>query len=88
MRTPSRTPTTLAVGFLALDAVLLAYAGVAWGRPMLVAAGGACILGAVLVVAGWRRYRRMLAELDAARHDMKEEVASIRELLQGHHLNN
>jgi hypothetical protein len=42
----------------------------------------------VLVVAGWRRYRRTLAELDAARHDMKEEVASIRELLHGHHLNN
>jgi hypothetical protein len=88
MRTPSRTPTTLAVGFLALDAVLLAYAGITWGRPILVAAGGVCILGVVLVVAGWRRYRRMLAELDAARHDMREEVASIRELLQGHHLNN
>jgi hypothetical protein len=85
---PSRTPTTLAVGFLALDAVLLMYAGITWGRPILVVAGALCVLGVVLVIAGWRRYRRTLAELDAARHDMKQEVDSIRELLQGHHLNN
>lgn len=88
MRTPSRTPTTLAVGFLSLDAVLLTYAGITWGRPILVVAGCLCVLGVVLVIAGWRRYRRTLADLDAARHDMKHEVDSIRELLQGHHLNN
>ena len=88
MRPPSRAPTTLAVGFLSLDALLLAYAGLTWGRPLLVAAGGACVFGVGLVMAGWRRYRRTLTELDAARRDMKQEVASIRELLQGHHLNN
>lgn len=88
MRPPSRTPTTLAVGFLSLGALLLGYAGLTWGRPLLVAVGGVCVLGVVLVVVGWRRYQRTLAELDAARRDMKQEVASIRELLQGHHLNN
>lgn len=88
MRAPNRTPTTLAVGFLSLDAVLLAYAGITWGRPVLVVAGGVCVLGVGLVVAGWRRYRRTVADLDAARHEIKEEVDSIRELLQGHHLNN
>ena len=88
MKTPNRTPTTLAVGFLALDALLLTYAGITWGRPLLLVAGGGCLLGMVLVIAGWRRYRRTLAELDAARHDMKQEVDSIRQLLQGHHLNN
>ena len=88
MRRPSRTPTTLAVGFLSLDALLLGYAGVAWGRPLLVAAGAACALGVALVIAGWRRYRRTLAELEAARRDIKNEVASIRDLLHGHHLNN
>jgi hypothetical protein len=87
MRPPSRTPTTLAVGVLSLDALLLAYAGLTWGRPLLVAAGGMCVLGVALVVAGWHRYRSTLAELDAARRDMKQEVASIRELLQGRHLN-
>jgi hypothetical protein len=88
MKSPSRTPTTLAVGFLSLDALLLAYAGLSWGRPPLVAASGACVLGVVLVIAGWRRYRRTLADLDEHRREMKQEVASIRELLQGHHLNN
>ena len=88
MRRPSRTPTTLAVGFLSLDALLLGYAGDAWGRPLLVVAGAACALGVALVIAGWRRYRRTLAELEAARRDIKNEVASIRDLLHGHHLNN
>jgi hypothetical protein len=88
MKTPSRTPTTLAVGFLSLDALLFAYAGIVWGRPLLLVAAGVCALGVALVIAGWRRYRRTLAELDAARHDMKHEVDSIRELLQGHHLHN
>jgi hypothetical protein len=46
------------------------------------------MVGIVLVVSGWRRYRRTLTELDAARRDMKDEVASLRELLQDHHLNN
>ncbi len=85
---PSRTPTTLAVGFLSLDALLLGYAGFTGGRPLLVVAGAACGLGAVLVIAAWRRYRRTLAELEDARRDIKREVASIRDLLQGHHLNN
>jgi hypothetical protein len=46
------------------------------------------MVGVVLVIAGWRRYRRTLTELEAARRDMKQEVASLRDLLQGHHLNN
>ena len=85
---PSRTLTTLAVGFLALDALLLLYGGLAWRRPALVIAGAVCALGAVLVVVSWRRYRRTLAELDVARDEMRREVESIRALLQGHHFNN
>jgi hypothetical protein len=33
------------------------------------------------VVIGWFRYRRAMAELDAARQDMKREVESLRDLL-------
>ena len=82
-RPPSRVPTTFAVGFLALDALLLVYGGLALGRPSLVVAGAACSLGAGLVVWGWRRYRRAMAELDQARQDMRAELDSIRELLHG-----
>ncbi|MBI1967853.1 MAG: hypothetical protein HYS40_07670 [Gemmatimonadetes bacterium] len=85
---PSRTLTTIAVGFLSLDALLLVYGGVAVHRLWLVAAGGACALAVVLVLAGWRRYRRTLAELDVARREMKQDVESIRELLHHHHLHN
>jgi hypothetical protein len=88
MRQPSRTPTTLAVGFLSLDALLLLYAGVAWRRPLLAAAGCVCAVAGALVVAAWRRYRRMLQELDAANRDVQREIASIRELLQNQHLHN
>jgi len=88
MKPPSRTLTTFAVGFLALDAVLLMYGGIAWSRPPLIVAGGACALGCVLVVLSWRRYRRTLVELDTARREIRREVESIRELLQSHHLDN
>ena len=53
-----------------------------------VVSAGACALGSVLVVLGWRRYRRTLAELDAARREIRREVESIRELLHSHRLDN
>lgn len=85
---PSRALTTLAVGFLLLDALLLAYGGLALGRPLLVVWGGVCLIAAVLVVLGWRRYLRILSDIDRARREMKAEVESIRELLHGKHLSN
>jgi len=88
MKPPSRTLTTAAVGFLSLDALLLGYAAIASRRPLLALGGGACALAAALVVLAWRRYRRTLLELDAARREMRREVESIRELLGRHHLNN
>ena len=85
---PSRTLTTVAVGFLLLDAVLLSLAGVMFDRPLLLVPAGVCAGAAALVVLGWRRYRRTLAELEEARRDMKREVESLRELLHDHHLHN
>lgn len=84
----SRTLTTFTVGFLLLDGVLLAYSGFALGRRMLVFWGGVCLLAAALVVVGWRRYRRAMADLEQARQEMQAEAESIRELLQGKHLDN
>jgi hypothetical protein len=55
---------------------------------MLAAGGGVCALGAVLVVIGWRRYRRTLAELDAASRELSDDARAIRELLRSRHLNN
>ena len=88
MRTPSRALTTIAVGVLLLDAALLAVAGVTLDRWPLLVGGGICAVLALLVAIGWRRYRRVLGEIEAARREMRHEVESIRDLLHRHHLNN
>jgi hypothetical protein len=82
MTTPTftRAVTVFAVGFLALDAVLFALVSrFLWA--------GVCAAAAVLVVLGWRRYRRAMAELADARREMKREVESIRKLLHTHRQN-
>jgi len=76
----TRAVTVFAIGFLALDAVLFALVSrFLWA--------GVCAVAAVLVVVGWRRYRRAMAELADARKEMKREVESIRDLLHTHRQN-
>ena len=76
----TRAVTVFAVGFLALDAALFALVGrFLWA--------GVCAAAAMLVVLGWRRYRRAMAELADARKEMKREVESIRALLHTHRQN-
>ena len=70
----TRAVTIFAVGFLALDAVLFAIVNrFVWAAV--------CAGAALLVVVAWRRYRRAMADLAAARKEMKREVESIRALL-------
>lgn len=88
MTTPGRPLATFAVGFLLLDAVLLAWAGLELRRSGLVAGAIACSLAAAAVVVLWRRYRRTLADLDAGRAEMKSEAEEIRRLLREKHLQN
>jgi hypothetical protein len=76
----TRAVTVFAVGFLALDAVLFALVS----RFLWAAV---CAAAAMLVVVGWRRYRRAMAELADARKEMKREVESIRDLLHTHRQN-
>ena len=87
-RPPGRALATFAIGFLLLDAVLFAYSGFALGRMMNVVWGGVCLVFAALVVGLWRRYRRAMLDLERARHDLRAEADSIRELLHGKHLHN
>ncbi len=84
----SRTLTTAAVGFLLLDAVLFTLAAIAFGRPLLLVPAAVCAAAGALVVRAWRRYRRILFELEQARREMKREVESLRRLLQSHDLQN
>ncbi|HYX81584.1 MAG TPA: hypothetical protein VE714_04280 [Gemmatimonadales bacterium] len=76
----TRAVTIFAIGFLLLDATLFALAGrYIWATV--------CATAALLVVVGWRRYRRAMAELANARREMKDEVESLRALLHTHHRN-
>ena len=87
MRPPSRALATAAVGFLALDALLLAYAGIETRRWGLLAAAAACVAGAAIVIVAWRRFRRILGEVADARREMRAEVESLRALLDTRHSN-
>jgi len=70
----TRGVTIMAVGFLLLNAVLLVMINrIVWAII--------CGIAAALVIVGWFRYRRAMAELAAARREMKREVESLRDLL-------
>ena len=74
--------TAFAVAFLLLNAVLLGWAGLGMHRPGLVVAASVFVAAAVLVILAGRRYRRIVAELQDERRDMKREVESLRALLR------
>jgi hypothetical protein len=77
-----RIGTILAVGFLTLDGVLLVGAGL-WGRQAGPAIGGlVCLALAGTVLVFWRRHRRTVAELPAARQAVRDEVRALRDLLR------
>lgn len=76
----TRGVTIVAVGFLLLNAVLLAMIDhFFWA--------GVCVVVAALAVVGWLRYRRAMAELAEARKEMKREVEALRDLLHTHRQN-
>lgn len=84
MKAPSRALTTLAFGLMALNAALLAFGAIAFRERRLVVPAAACAVVAAGVVLAWRWHRRNLAELDAARPELKRAVEEMRELLRSH----
>lgn len=62
----SRVVTLFAVGFLALDAILLVLAGVWANRFGLVMLGALFGFGAMAVVMSWRRYQKRIQEINEA----------------------
>lgn len=85
-RSVARAGLVAAVGFLLLDAVLLALAGVWMDRPILVFWGVLFAAGAAGMPFVWRWYLADLVELDDARRTMRRKVEDLRvELRDGHH---
>ncbi len=78
-----RALTVLAVGFLALDGILLALAGLWLQRAALLLVGAGLVLVGGMVLIYWRRHRRRLAEIQAVRQEIREEARALREILRG-----
>lgn len=74
--------TILAVGFLALDAVLLGLIGWWTHRWGLLGIGGGLLAAAWGVLLLWRRQRRRLVEIAAARAALKNEISDLRGLIR------
>jgi hypothetical protein len=81
-RVPGRVATVVAVGALGLDGLLLLGAGSWSDSTGLVLGGVTCLLLAGLVLLGWRRHRRIAAELAEARRELRQEVESLRQLIR------
>lgn len=77
-----RALTWFAVGFLALDGVLLLLAGLWAHRGGLALGGAVCLAAAAGVLLMWRRHLRALAELREARRAVADEARALRALIR------
>lgn len=84
MRGSGRIVTVAAVAVLLCDATLLLFGAFTFHRFWLGVGGGLCVLLALVVLVAWRRYRRALVELAAARRDLRAQVEELRELIRRH----
>jgi hypothetical protein len=78
----SRPLTLLAFGFLAIDAILLIFAGLWSDRVALVVLGVVFAVAALGVLLYWRAHKRQLEEISKARADLKAEAEAMRELIK------
>ncbi len=78
-----RTLTILAAAFLAFDGTVLTGLGLWAGRTSLVLVGLVLFLSSGLVLMSWRRQRRRLEEIAAARRELGDEARALRKLLGG-----
>lgn len=81
-RRSGRALLIFAAGFLLLDAVLLALAGVWLARPAFLVWSVVFAAGAVGVTLLWRRHLVRLGELDEARAALRREISRISRTIQ------
>lgn len=81
-RRSGRALLIFAAGFLLLDAVLLALAGVWLARPAFLVWSVVFAAGAVGVTLLWRRHLVRLGELDEARAALRREIRRISRTIQ------
>lgn len=79
-RRPNLIITAVATVLLAVDGVLLLWAGVWSGRFVFLFWGTVFFLGVVAVVVLYRRYARKMEELRTAKKAMLLEIDAMREI--------
>lgn len=67
---------------LGFDGALLVGLGVWAGKPLLVVIGLALGVAAALVLVSWRAQRRRLADIRAARRELRDEARALADLLR------
>jgi len=77
-----RVGTWVAVVALLLNSILLGAAGLAAGRPLLLAGAGVAAAAAIGVVLLWRRHLRTLELVRQERRAMGDEARALRDLLR------
>lgn len=78
----SRALTIAAAGFLGFDGAALAGLGLWTDNLTLIVIGAGLFLSSGLVLLAWRRHRRSLDEIDAARRAVRDEAREIAKLLR------
>jgi len=77
----SRVLTTIAIGILVLDGVLLLLAGWDQGRGLVMGGGLVSLALAGVMHWAWRRHRRLREEVARERQALAEEARAMRDLL-------
>ena len=78
----SRTLTIIAAGVLGFDGAALVGLGLWSGRAMLALAGLVFFGSALVVLFSWRRHRRRLADIAAARRALGDEAREMQRSLR------
>ena len=79
-RHPNLLITAIAIFFLAIDGILLAWVGIWSERSVLLFWGGVFLTGAAVVIIFYGRHRRKMGELRLAKQSMLGEIEALRKV--------
>lgn len=67
---------------LGFDGAVLVVLGLWFRRPLVAVIGGVLFLAAGVVLATWRAQQRRLAEISAARRELRDEARALNDFLR------
>ena len=79
-RHPDLLVTAIAIFFLAIDGILLAWVGIWSERSVLLFWGGVFLTGVAVVIIFYGRHRHKMDELHLAKQSMLREIEAMRKV--------